>query len=189
MSLQNGLHARCEEFAWTPMTDPMVEFRIEEDAWTQAVPDLAAVAEAATLAAFDEVDLAARRYSVSLLACDDARIAALNKSFRSQEKPTNVLSWPAFDLGPATPGEHPPKPLIMDANRRILLGDVAIALQTCAREADAASKPLKNHVMHLILHGVLHLLGYDHETYADAALMEGIERGALAKAGIDDPYF
>ena len=86
------------------------------------------------------------------------------------------------------PGDAPLPPPATPESQPILLGDVAIALQTCAREAKAASKPLKNHVTHLILHGVLHLLGYDHETSEDAERMEGIEREALAKAGIPDPY-
>jgi probable rRNA maturation factor len=169
-------------------SDPLVEFLIEEAAWKDALPDLEQIAETATNAAFAETGLDAGSYSISLLACGDTRIAALNKSFRGKETPTNVLSWPAFELAPQAPGARTPKPGVTDPNRRVLLGDVAIALQTCTQESKVAGKCLKNHTTHLILHGVLHLLGYDHQTDADAELMEGIERAALAKAGIDDPY-
>ncbi|MEM7190629.1 MAG: rRNA maturation RNase YbeY [Pseudomonadota bacterium] len=125
---------------------------------------------------------------IAVLACDDARIAALNEDFRGKFQPTNVLSWPAHDLAPLIPGEtpsHPPAPFDQDS---IALGDVAIALQTCESEAKSAGIPLKNHVMHLILHGCLHLLGYDHETEADAVLMEGLESRAMIEAGFPDPY-
>ena len=170
------------------MNDPLVEFLIEGEAWVEVLQDLDAVAEAAAFAALEEAGLPRQRYAISLLACDDARIAQLNKSFRGKETPTNVLSWPVFELQPEAPGALPPRPPVPDGDNRILLGDVAIALQTCQREAAATSKPLKNHVTHLILHGCLHLLGYDHGTDADAALMEGKERRALARLGIPDPY-
>ena len=170
------------------MTTSLVELTVEEPAWEAALPDLETVADQATRAALAGVGLAPDRYSVSLLACDDARIAALNGVFRGKEAPTNVLSWPALPLAPASPGAAPPRPPEGSDGDPFPLGDVAIALQTCQQEAHAASKPLKNHTMHLILHGVLHLLGYDHETEDDAGVMERIEREALGKLGIPDPY-
>lgn len=127
-------------------------------------------------------------FSVSLLATDDDRIAELNTVFRAVSKPTNVLSWPAFNLAPAAPGASPHAPLPASTPGRTALGDVALAYQTCTREADAANLPLKNHVTHLILHGILHLLGFDHETDPDAERMEGIERAVLDGLGIADPY-
>ncbi|MFS4439425.1 rRNA maturation RNase YbeY [Paracoccaceae bacterium GXU_MW_L88] len=123
---------------------------------------------------------------LSLLATSDAAIAELNAAYRGKAKPTNVLSWPAFDLAPETPGEAPhplPAPDFDDS-----IGDLALAYETCAREAEAGGLALADHVTHLILHGILHLLGYDHETDADAALMEGLETKQLASMGLHDPY-
>lgn len=169
--------------------EPLVDLVLEEAAWADALPSLAEIAEEAALLALEEVDLPPDAFSIALLACDDARIAELNAEFRGQRKPTNVLSWPAFPLPPESAGAHPPKPPLMGTpGPRQPLGDVAIALQTVEREAMAQNIPLKNHATHLILHACLHLLGYDHETPADAALMEGLERRALARAGISDPY-
>ena len=170
------------------MTAPVVDLVVEEPAWEEALPELGDIAEQATRLALTGVGLSPEGFEVSLLACDDARIAALNNEFRGKPKATNVLSWPALSLAPAHPGVAPPPPPQGSADDPCPLGDVAIALQTCQREAKSASKPLKNHAMHLILHGVLHLLGYDHETEDDAGLMERIEREALGKLGIPDPY-
>ena len=165
-----------------------IELLVEDEAWLRELPDLEEIARHAADMAMRAGHPDGGAYEISLMACDDSRIAGLNAMFRGIEKPTNVLSWPSLDLAPETPGDAPRPPPASPDSGPILLGDVAIALQTCAREAKAASKPLKNHVTHLILHGVLHLLGYDHETSEDAERMEGIEREALAKAGIPDPY-
>lgn len=116
----------------------MIDVLIEDDRWTQAeLGPLAQRAEAATLThlGFDP-DLC----EVSLLACDDARIAVLNADFRDKANPTNVLSWPAEDLAPDAPGDAPwpPEP---EPDGTFALGDIAIAYDTCAREAQAADKP------------------------------------------------
>ncbi|MEM6943542.1 MAG: rRNA maturation RNase YbeY [Pseudomonadota bacterium] len=161
----------------------LVEVVIEAEDWLQTLPDLPALADTAAHAALDAAGLESEGFEIALLACDDARITALNTSFRGREAPTNVLSWPAYDLPPPSTGALPTAPTAPGA-----LGDVAIALETCRREALAAGRPLKDHVVHLILHGCLHLLGYDHETEADAALMEDVERRQLARMGIPDPY-
>ncbi len=124
---------------------------------------------------------------ISLLGCDDARIASLNADFRDRPTPTNVLSWPARDLSrPATsPPGTPPAPPAPDTAE---LGDIAISWDTCTREAREQDKPLADHVTHLLLHGMLHLLGYDHIDEKDAALMEALEVELLGKLGIPDPY-
>lgn len=124
---------------------------------------------------------------VSLLACDDARIAVLNAEFRDKPSPTNVLSWPADDLSPDTPGGEPLPPEA-DPDGTFPLGDIAIAWDTCAREADVADKPMTDHVTHLIVHGLLHLLGYDHIEDADAERMEGLEAEILGGLGLANPY-
>ena len=118
------------------------------------------------------------------LGCDDVRIAALNADFRGKAQPTNVLSWPSAERGPEAEGARPAPPDPADPE----LGDIALAFETCAAEAAAADKPLEDHLTHLVVHGILHLLGYDHVRDGDAALMERIEAEILGKLGIRDPY-
>ena len=165
---------------------PLVDIVVEESGWADL--PLSDLAEQAAQSALETAGLPAQGYEISLLACDDQRIAALNAEFRGKPMPTNVLSWPAFDLGPETPGAPPAHPPAGSGEPPLPLGDVAIALQTVLREADAGSIPLKNHVTHLILHGCLHLLGFDHQTDEDAEVMEGLERAAMARLGLPDPY-
>ncbi|MCL5778323.1 rRNA maturation RNase YbeY [Limibaculum sp. FT325] len=171
-----------------PQGGRLVDLVVEEPGWLEALPDFAEVAERAARMALEGADVPPEGYEIAILACDDARIAALNADFRGKPMPTNVLSWPAFDLSPARPGDAPMPPPPGESGVPVPLGDVAIALQTMRREAESASIPLKDHAIHLILHGCLHLLGHDHESDEDAALMEGIERRALLAAGIADPY-
>lgn len=170
------------------MNGPLVDLIIEAEDWQTALPTLAQEAEGGAQIALQGAGVTPEAYSISLLACDDDRIAALNRSFRGRDTPTNVLSWPAFQLAAAAPGAEPTKPPHAPHSGRTPLGDVAIALQTCAREATSSAIPLKNHVTHLIVHGCLHLLGYDHQTQADAEVMEGLERRMLREIGIPDPY-
>jgi probable rRNA maturation factor len=117
-----------------------------------------------------------------VLACDDARIAALNGQFRGKPLPTNVLAFPAQELGPARPGGPPAAPAGPE------LGDIAIAWQCCAREAVDAGKPLADHATHLLVHATLHLLGYRHDRADDAAAMEARETRILAGLGLPDPH-
>ena len=160
-----------------------VDVLIESDLWKGT--GLERLAEAAEAAVLQRLGLEPAVCEAALLACDDARIAALNADFRGRPRPTNVLSWPAEDRGAATPGEMPvmPRP---DVTGTIELGDIALAWETCAEEARGRS--LDAHLTHLIVHGTLHLLGYDHETDGDAALMEGLEVEILGNLGVDDPY-
>jgi probable rRNA maturation factor len=159
-----------------------VDCLIEDDRWDAL--DLAALAEAASDAALSELGLEPSVWEISLMGCDDARIAALNADFRGKPTPTNVLSWPSDERGVAVAGEMPLAPDPADPE----LGDIAIAYQTCEAEARAADKPLADHVTHLIVHATLHLLGFDHDREADATLMEGLETQILGKMGLDDPY-
>ena len=161
----------------------ILDLSIEDDRWT----GLEALATRAIGTVLDHVGLDADLCEISVLGCDDARIAGLNAEFREKPAPTNVLSWPAEDLARdqagATPA--PPQP---DFTGEIALGDIAISYDTCAREAAEAGKPMDDHVIHLVVHGTLHLLGYDHIRDLDATLMESVEVAILGKLGIDDPY-
>ena len=169
----------------TAPMEPLVDIIIEDERWQDLLP---ALAETAAQAVLTDQGLDPAAFEVSLLGCDDARIAVLNAEFRGKPAPTNVLSWPAQDLAPEAEGARPdlPEPFLPD--ERESLGDIAIAWETCAREAEEQGKSLHDHVLHLIVHGVLHLLGYDHIREGDAALMEGTEVRVLDRMGISDPY-
>lgn len=162
-----------------------VDLSIEDPAW--AVLDLAELAGRAADATLTRLGLDPEVCEIALLACDDSRIAVLNADFRGKPTPTNVLSWPAEELAAEAPGGAPdlPEP---DFTGEIALGDIAIAYGTCAREAAEQGKPMADHCTHLIVHGVLHLLGYDHIEDADATLMEALEVEILGSMGLDDPY-
>lgn len=155
---------------------------IEDSRWTGA--GLAALAARAGDAALAHLGLDPERFEIALLGCDDARIAALNAAFRGREQATNVLSWPLRDRAPEPEGATPALP----GPEEHELGDIALAYDTCTAEARAAGRVLSDHVTHLVVHGVLHLLGYDHLRDGDAELMERLEREILGTLGIDDPY-
>lgn len=164
----------------------LVETVIEDPRW--AAFGLEALAERAGRAALEALGLPAEGFSISLMGCDDSRIAVLNADFRGKPSPTNVLSWPSAERGAEFVGEAPSLPDPGDPDDPEPLGDIAIALETCTREAEAQAKAMADHVTHLIVHAVLHLLGYDHVEDEDAALMEGLEVRILASLGVSDPY-
>lgn len=162
-----------------------ISIDIADSRWEQlAFDDLVIRATETALAHLDLTE----DCELSILACDDARIAELNTEFRGKSVPTNVLSWPAEERGADAPGARPdlPEP---DMFGTVELGDIAISYDTCAREAAEAGKPLADHTTHLVVHGVLHLLGYDHIRDLDATLMEGLEVEILGKLGVPDPYY
>jgi probable rRNA maturation factor len=115
-------------------------------------------------------------HEISFVLTDDKRMRALNRAYRGKDKPTNVLSFAALDVDRPKSGMP------------WLLGDVVLASGVIAREAKAQRKSPEDHLSHLAVHGVLHLLGYDHEQDRDAAAMEALEIAALAKMGIANPY-
>ena len=155
---------------------------IEDPRWDGM--DLPALAQRAFAATLDHLGLNADDWGASVMGCDDAQIAELNAEFRGKPTPTNVLSWPSDDRAADNAGERPAPPDPQDAH----LGDIAIAFDTCQREAAAGGISPADHVTHLLVHGVLHLLGYDHIDDADAELMEETEIQILANLGIADPY-
>ncbi|RYI32902.1 MAG: rRNA maturation RNase YbeY [Acetobacteraceae bacterium] len=164
----------------------LVETIIEDVRWESFGLDV--LAERAGRAALSGVGLSAEGFSISLMGCDDSRIAVLNADFRGKPQPTNVLSWPSDERGAEVVGDAPVLPEAGTPDDPESLGDVAIAFETCVREAEEQGKPMAEHVTHLLVHGVLHLLGYDHIEDEDAALMEGLEVRILASLGVSDPY-
>lgn len=154
---------------------------IEDPRWQDA--GLETVADKATDAVLSHLGLD-DDWEICVMGCDDARIAELNAEFREKPTPTNVLSWPSEERGAAQAGQTPEPPQGPDPE----LGDIAISYDTCQREAHEAGKPFTDHVTHLVIHGILHLLGYDHIRDEDATLMERIEVEILGKLGIPDPY-
>ncbi|PKP85524.1 MAG: rRNA maturation RNase YbeY [Alphaproteobacteria bacterium HGW-Alphaproteobacteria-2] len=167
------------------MDDP-VEAVVEDDRWNGI--DIEELARAACRAVFADRGLAPNDFGVAVLAADDARVAALNADFRGKPTATNVLSWPETALQPEGEGDLPAEPRPGTPGDPAHLGDIALAWETCMCEAAEAGRPLRDHVLHLLVHGCLHLLGYDHERDGDAALMEGTEVRILATLGVPDPY-
>jgi len=150
-----------------------LDIMIEAGDWSR-LEDAEALAQKAAEAALAVTYEADEEFEASVMLTDDAQIRELNRTWRNKDKPTNVLSFPA----PEPPGSSGPRHL----------GDIALAYETLVRESEEESKELAHHFAHLIVHGVLHLLGYDHEVEAEADIMEGLEVKALATLGIADPY-
>ena len=142
----------------------MIEVEVEADAWS-ALPEVEAIVSRAAVAALGTVE-----GDVVVLLTDDEAVRDLNARFRGKDRPTNVLSFPA----PENAFPH--------------LGDIFQAYGVCATEAEAQGKTLADHLSHLVVHGVLHLLGRDHEDDAEAEEMEAEEREILAQIGVADPY-
>lgn len=155
-----------------------IEFDLED--WPDG--DWEALARRASNAASEVAsELANARLLVSVLFTSDSEVHALNREWRNRDKPTNVLSFPMLERGAllALEPDGPPE----------MLGDVALAYETCAREAAVKGVSLEHHAAHLIIHGLLHLAGHDHvHSDAEAEAMEALEIAALAKMGIADPY-
>ena len=148
------------------------EISIECAGWRELRGLQALVAESLKAALEESGDLLAEGAEVSLLFCDDARIKQLNRDFRGQDKSTNVLSFPTPD-----PLETAP-----------FIGDIAVACETVAREAQVLGISFDQHSRHMIVHGFLHLLGYDHEDEDEAEAMEALEVRVLSRLGVDNPY-
>ena len=167
----------------------LIEVEVEDAAWA-GVPEVEALVEGAAMAALTHLSLPRHGRAcpghdgeknggslagpVTILLTDDATVRDLNARFRAKDYATNVLSFPAA-LQPGLAGPQP-------------LGDLALAYGVCATEAAAQGKTLADHLRHLVVHGVLHLLGHDHEDDAEAEAMEALEREILASLGVADPY-
>jgi probable rRNA maturation factor len=150
-----------------------VDIEIEDEAWIRAEPEVEALvwrAAQAVLDAFEDIE----GHGIVILLADDDSVQALNRDFRQKDYATNVLSFPS----PQNP----------EANPEGQIGDIALAFGVCQREAAEQGKPLAHHLQHLVAHGVLHLLGYDHQDDGEAEAMEAFEREILAGLDIPDPY-
>jgi probable rRNA maturation factor len=165
--------------------EPLTDTVIEDDRWEAFGLD--ALAHQAAAATFATLGLPTTGFQIVVMGCDDARIAALNTDFRGKATATNVLSWPSADRAAEVPGTRPHLPA-PGTDDPLELGDIALAWETCAREAADQGKSMLAHVTHLTVHGMLHLLGYDHINDADAELMEAVEVRILASLGVADPY-
>ena len=152
-------------------TTPSVDIIVDSKLWTTE-PDAEEIVRRAIVQAADIVT--AGDVELAVMLTDDAAIRALNNQWRGLDKPTNVLSFPA--------------PAALQGDSPVHLGDIAIAYETVAREAESEGKPLAHHLSHLAVHGFLHLLGYDHESEPEAEAMEQQERAILARLRIPDPY-
>ncbi len=164
------------------VTELEIEIAVPCAAWLEAYPDAEAIAGAvAHLALARAVEggpiPADDHIVVGIRLTDDKEQRQLNRTYRGKDMPTNVLSFPLADLRQAGPPGAP-----------VLLGDIVLAFETVQHEAREQQKPLAEHLQHLVVHGVLHLLGFDHESEPDAADMEAREIEILAALGVPDPY-
>jgi probable rRNA maturation factor len=153
----------------------IVSIDIDDAAWL-AIDDLENKATQAVMHCAQRADFGADPLTVTVLFTDDATVAELNSAWRGKAGPTNVLSFPA--------GQTQPRP----ADAPWHLGDIALAFGVVKREAQEQGKPLDAHMMHLLVHGLLHLAGFDHMNEAEAEIMERREIAILAGLGIADPY-
>ena len=151
---------------------PHIDLRVEADGWRETVPGLEDVICMAATAAMTASQRSIGEAELSVLLTNDDRMAELNENWRGKPGPTNVLSFPGELDGPGP----------------ALLGDIAIAFETVWGEARDARISVSNHLSHLVVHGTLHLLGYDHESDPEAEAMERMETEILASLGIADPY-
>jgi probable rRNA maturation factor len=163
-----------------PLPDCVVEIAIASEEWLRRCPEADRLAQAAARAALaGGLGAKAGRHPiiVDITLTDDGEQQRLNRTYRGKDMPTNVLAFP---------GEAPGTKLPRGAPR--LLGDVVLACETVTAEATLQRKPVADHLSHLVVHGVLHLLGHDHEGAADALAMETLETEILAGMGVPDPY-
>ena len=157
---------------------------LQETPWPQGDwEELAERAAGKTIAATSHADIITTfaTIEISIRLASDDEVRALNRQYRAKDKPTNVLSFPMVQSDLIDT-------LCNHDDGEVLLGDIVLAHETCAREAKERGVPVKDHATHLIVHGVLHLLGYDHMNDAEAEAMEAIERDVMAALGLHDPY-
>jgi len=153
---------------------PRVEFVAASPRWRAALPARSLARETIAVAARESGVALAPGAELCIHLADDEHVRALNARWRGLDKPTNVLSFPAVAASEITKAR--------------LIGDIVLAFETVAREAADDGKPLADHYRHLVAHGFLHLIGFDHDNEADAERMEAMETRILAQLGVADPY-
>lgn len=149
--------------------------QIEDDAWVNEISDIEDFVGRIRTAILSCLGSSGAAGEVCCVFSNNERVAALNETFREKSSPTNVLSFPATGFGPDTRIEK-------------IAGDIVLALETVAREAREQGKTFADHTAHLVVHGILHLFGFDHEVMSDAERMECQEKKILGELGIKDPY-
>jgi probable rRNA maturation factor len=162
-----------------PAPPVRIEVAVDVCAWRRGVPRVVAAVRRACRAALATGAPRLGSAELSLVLTDDRRLRALNRRWRGHDKPTNVLSFP-------TAGAR--RQFVPAAGQPRLLGDVVVGFGVAAAEAETEGKQLPDHLAHLVVHGVLHLLGYDHARAGQARRMESLERRILAGLGVADPY-
>ena len=168
-----------------------VGVRVEAAAWSRALPGASRLAERAAQAAFAAARprrLIEAGAEAAVVLADDARMRALNRDWRGQDKPTNVLAFAARDWRVGARSARDGRAMPRATGQPMVLGDVVVALETARAEARAEGKPLADHLRHLVVHGMLHLLGHDHRRAPAARRMERLERKVLATLDVPDPY-
>jgi probable rRNA maturation factor len=158
-------------------TKPEISIDVRDAIWGSVSFDVTGLCRTAAVEAVASAEKTSGEVEISVVLADDDFVRELNKTWRNKDMPTNVLAFPC------SAGDD-----YLGAGAERLLGDVIVAFQTAQREADEMKLPLEHHFAHLIVHGVLHLCGYDHMDDGDAAKMEELEVEALARLGIGDPY-
>jgi probable rRNA maturation factor len=165
-----------------------IHLDIASDKWKRSFPGMEPKIEQAVATAFLHARKPAafrrRTFEIGIILTDDSNVRTLNKNYRGKNKPTNVLSFPQINLQKFRRTALD----IFPAKSEIPLGDIVLAFQTIKRESTEQGKPLENHIIHLTVHGTLHLLGYDHERVKDASAMEKLECDILNSLGYPDPY-
>jgi probable rRNA maturation factor len=158
--------------------------------WLRAVPAARRICGRAARAALAGAGVGFADAEFSLMLADDTTVAGLNHTYRGRDAPTDVLSFANSDLPSAGPLLEEPLPEgpLLEERAPVLLGDVVVAFETASADAAKQNTPLSDHLVHLVVHGALHLLGYDHEDEADASRMETVEIAVLAGLGIENPY-
>ena len=163
------------------MAQISIEVNIEEVKWQKELPDVERIIEQACITALQSTGITRNTeyIEISVLLANDKTIQNLNGNYRGKDKPTNVLSFPQEEL---VAGKY------RGIAKNISLGDIIFALETIQKEATEQNKTFHGHLVHLAVHGTLHLIGYDHQKKAEAEIMEALEIGILDKLGIASPY-
>lgn len=157
---------------------PTISVAVLSSLWLESLPQVEDLTRRAAAASLSAARMRASSAEVSIALADDATLRGLNREYRGRDAPTNVLSFAVSERAETAGGEAGP----------LLLGDVILACETVRREALQQGKTLPDHVSHLVVHGVLHLLGFDHEAEVEAEEMERQEVAVLGRLGIADPY-